>query len=118
MTALLERRKSINKSKFISTKVTGKTCYIEMQGSNRVIYRVTEGHAVHNGEEYTAYGIEAEKKTGLIRVTESIEDFSREQKTAVAFAEMLLKYSVKPSFIYNAALSFLYENMEYCFQKR
>lgn len=102
MTTLLERNKE---------DVSDKTCYMEVLGNNRVIYRVTSGLVLHNGQERAVYGIEAEKHIGPVKILESIDDFSEDLKTAVAFAEMLLKYNIKPSLIYNAALCFLYENM-------
>lgn len=102
MTTVLERKKEI---------MTDKTCYMEVQGNNRITYRVMSGYVMHNGEEYYTYGIEAEKAIGPVKLKESIDDFSRDLKKAVGFAEMLLRYNIKPSLIYNAALCFLYENM-------
>lgn len=88
-----------------------KTCYMEVQGNNRVTYRVMTGHVMSRDGDYPTYGIEAEKAIGPVRLKESIDDFSRDLKKAVGFADMLLKYNIKPSLIYNAALCFLYENM-------
>ncbi len=88
-----------------------KSNYMEVVGNNRVTYRVTICHIVQKGEDYTTYGVEAEIGIGPIKFTESIDDFSRELKTTVGFAEMLVKYNIKPSLIYNAALCFLRENI-------
>lgn len=102
MTTLLERKKEL---------MTNKTSYMEVVGNNRITYRVTTALVRNKEEEYYTYGIEAEKVIGPIHIKESIDDFSRDLKKAVGFAEMLLKYNIKPSLIYNAALCFLYENM-------
>lgn len=91
--------------------MTEKTSYMEVVGNNRVTYRVTTGRVVLNGREYVTYGVEAEKCIGPVRFKESIDDFSTDLKTAVSFAELLLKYNIKPSLIYNAALCFLRENL-------
>lgn len=91
--------------------MTEKTSYMEVVGNNRVTYRVTTGRVVLNGREYVTYGVEAEKCIGPVRFKESIDDFSTDLKTAVGFAELLLKYNIKPSLIYNAALCFLRENL-------
>lgn len=88
-----------------------KATYMEVVGNNRVTYRVTTSRIVQNGEEYTAYGIEAETGIGPIKFKEAIDDFSRDLKIAVCFAEMLVEYNIKPSLIYNAALCFLRENI-------
>lgn len=88
-----------------------KATYMEVVGNNRVTYRVTTSRIVQNGENYTAYGIEAETGIGPIKFKEAIDDFSRDLKTAVSFAEMLVEYNIKPSLIYNAALCFLRENI-------
>lgn len=100
--------KALKREKAVMTE---KTSYMEVVGNNRVTYRVTTGRAVLNGREYVTYGIEAEKGIGPVRFKESIDDFSTDLKTAVCFAEMLLKYNIKPSLIYNAALCFLRENL-------
>ena len=88
-----------------------KSTYMEVVGNNRITYRVTKSRIVQRGEEYTAYGIEAETGIGPIKFKESIDDFSRELGTAVSFAEMLVDNNIKPSLIYNAALCFLRENI-------
>lgn len=99
---------TLKREKIVAQEKTG---YMEVVGNNRVTYRVTICRIVQNGEEYNTYGIEAETGIGPIKFKESIDDFSRELKTAVAFAEMLVKYNIKPSLIFNAALCFLRENL-------
>ena len=47
-----------------------KSTYMEVVGNNRITYRVTTSRIVHRGEEYTAYGIEAETGIGPIKFKE------------------------------------------------
>ncbi len=94
-----------------NSNLSERTCYMEVVGNNRVTYRVTTGHAVRNGRRCIMYGVEAEKGIGPVKFKESIDNFSSDLKTAAEFAEMLLKYNIKPSLIYNAALCFLRENI-------
>ncbi len=102
MIAALKREKIVARER---------TSYMEVSGKNRVTYRVTVSRIVQNSKEYISYGVEAETQIGPVKFKESIEDFSEDLKKAVTFAEMLLKYNIKPSLIYNAALCFLYENI-------
>ena len=84
-----------------------KTNYMEVLGSNRVIYRVTSAKKTVNGEEYVTYGVEAEMKIGPVKFCEKIDDFSDDVKQAVGFAELLVSNNIKPALIYNAALCYL-----------
>lgn len=102
MTTAVKREKKI---------MHDKTNYMEVVGNNRVIYRVTTGYVIRNGRKFITYGVEAEKKIGPVSIKEAIDSFSDKLAEAVGFAEMLLKYNIKPTLIYNAALCFLRENI-------
>ncbi len=102
MTTAVKREKAIMQSK---------TNYMEVVGNNRVIYRVTTGYVMKNGRKHITYGVEAEKKIGPVSIRETIDNFSDRLAEAVGFAEMLLKFNIKPTLIYNAALCFLRENI-------
>ncbi|MGN1481956.1 hypothetical protein [Porcipelethomonas sp.] len=98
MLATLKREKIVSQEK---------TTYMEVLGTNRIIYRVTSTKVTRDGNESTTYGIEAETRLGPVRFKETIEDFSADVGFAVKFAEFLVKNNIKPSLIYNAALCFL-----------
>ncbi len=87
--------------------VTEKTNYMEVLGTNRVIYRVTTAKKFCGENEYTTYGVEAELKIGPVKFLEKIDDFSDDVKQAVGFAELLVSNNIKPALIYNAALCYL-----------
>ncbi|MBQ8435057.1 MAG: hypothetical protein IJX24_03485 [Oscillospiraceae bacterium] len=87
--------------------VTEKTNYMEVLGTNRVIYRVTSSKKLYGDKEYVTYGVEAEMKIGPVKFLEKIDDFSDDVKQAVGFAELLVNNNIKPALIYNAALCYL-----------
>ncbi len=99
MTTAIKREK--NKT------VSEKTNYMEMIGTNRVIYRVTSSKKKVYDEEIYTYGVEAEMKIGPVKFCEKIDDFSDDVNMAVGFAELLVSNNIKPSLIYNAALCYL-----------
>lgn len=86
---------------------TEKTNYMEVLGTNRVIYRVTSSKKIYGDKEYVTYGVEAELKIGPVKFCEKIDDFSDDVKQAVGFAELLVSNNIKPALIYNAALCYL-----------
>ena len=99
----------LKKEKIVSHE---KATYMEVLGANRVIYRVTSAKVTKDKTESNVFGIEAETRIGPVRIKETIDDFSADVKSAVKFAEFLVKYNIKPSLIYNAALCFLRETIE------
>lgn len=84
-----------------------KTTYMEVLGTNRVVYRVTCSRKRAYGREIITYGVEAEMKIGPVKFNEKIDDFSCDLDQAVGFAELLVENNIKPVLIYNAALCYL-----------
>lgn len=88
-----------------------KSTYMEVLGSNRVIYRVTSSKIIRFGKEELTYGVEAETKIGPVKFKEAIDDFSDDVKSAVGFTELMVRNNIKPALIYNAALCYLRKNL-------
>ena len=86
-------------------EVTDRTVYMEIYGSNKVIYRVTAGKMNYFGDTVYTYGVEAEDhRTGE---KEEIADFLRNVEDAVDFTEMMINSRMRPKQIYSKALNYL-----------
>lgn len=79
--------------------------YMEVYGSNRVIYRVTAGSIVQRGTAKPIYGVMLEDMRSGER--QSIGDFSSSLEKTITFANDLVAREVRPSGLYDIALSYL-----------
>ena len=79
--------------------------YMEVYGSNRVIYRVTAGSVIRQSVSEPFYGVTLED----LRTGErySIADFSSDLEQTIRFANALVQQEIRPSSLYDAALAAL-----------
>lgn len=79
--------------------------YMEVYGSNRVIYRVTAGSIIQDGVSQPFYGVMLEDlRSGECQ---SIADFSPDLEQTIRFANALIQRELKPSGLYDAAFGYL-----------
>ncbi len=79
--------------------------YMEVYGSNRVIYRVTAGSILQNGVSQPFYGVMLEDlRSGE---GQSIADFSPDLEQTIRFANTLIQHELRPSGLYDAAFGYL-----------
>ncbi len=84
---------------------TAPVVYMEVYGSNRVIYRVTAGSIIQNGISKPFYGVMLEDlRSGECQ---SIADFSPDLEQTIRFANALIQRELKPSGLYDAAFGYL-----------
>ncbi len=79
--------------------------YMEVYGSNRVIYRVTAGRIRRHGHIRTTYGVMLEDLRSGDRAC--IEDFSETLEQTIRFANDLVCRETRPGGLYDAALESL-----------
>ncbi len=83
--------------------------YMEVYGSNRVIYRVTADILPRRGVAQTAYGVMLEDmRTGE---QEQISDFSENLEQTIRFANDLVQREIRPSGLFDIALRYLSEEV-------
>lgn len=83
--------------------------YMEVYGSNRVIYRVTAGSVVQGKTKTPTYGVMLEDmRSGEIH---SIADFSENLEQTIIFANDLVRRETRPSRLYDVALEYLCTNL-------
>lgn len=88
---------------------TNAIVYMEVYGSNRVIYRVTAGSVVQGKTETPTYGVILEDmRSGEIH---SIADFSEDLEQTIVFANDLVGREIRPSGLYDVALEYLCANL-------
>lgn len=93
----------------ISRKESQCITYMEVCGSNRVIYRVTADSLTCQGGTRTAYGVMVEDmRTGE---REYIADFSADLERTIRFANDLVQQEIRPSGLFDVALRYLSEEM-------
>lgn len=68
--------------------------YMEVYGTNHVVYRVTASTILRKGREIPVYGLMLEdSRTGY---TECIENFSENMEHTLAFAGSLVRRKIRP----------------------
>lgn len=83
--------------------------YMEVYGSNRVIYRVTAGSVVQGKTETPTYGVMLEDmRSGEIQ---GIADFSENLEQTIVFANDLVGRETRPTGLYDVALEYLCANL-------
>lgn len=88
-----------------SHRPTNAIVYMEVYGSNRVIYRVTAGSVVQGKTETPTYGVMLEDmRSGEIQ---SIADFSESLEQTIVFANDLVGRETRPAGLYDVALEYL-----------
>lgn len=92
-----------------TTKIRHKTdqpiVYMEVYGSNRVIYRVTAGRIQRRNAIKTTYGVMLEDMRSGEQ--QCIEDFSEMLEQTILFANDLVNRETQPSGLYDVALEYL-----------
>lgn len=79
--------------------------YMEVYGSNRIVYRVTAGSVIQQGTEIPTYGVMLEDMRSGEQ--QSIADFSTDLERTIVFANDLVKRETRPSGLYDVALEYL-----------
>lgn len=93
----------------ISQKGNQCITYMEVYGSNRVIYRVTADSRVRGGTARATYGVMLEDmRTGE---QEHISDFSENLERTIQFANDLVQREIRPSGLFDIALRYLSEEV-------
>ncbi len=89
----------------ISKQTGHRITYMEVYGSNRVIYRVTADRVSKRGSQKPAYGVILEDmRTGE---QESISDFSESLEQTIRFANDLVENEIRPERLFDIALRYL-----------
>lgn len=79
--------------------------YMEVYGSNRIIYRVTASNVICRGMAKLVYGVMLEDlRSGE---QQSIADFSTDLEKTIRFANDLVMRETIPAKLYDAALEYL-----------
>ena len=89
----------------LQPRLSEPSVYMEVYGSNRVIYRVTAGSVIRQSVSEPFYGVTLED----LRTGErySIADFSSDLEQTIRFANALVQQEIRPSSLYDAALAAL-----------
>lgn len=100
----------IRKKTDVQTRLSDTIIYMEVYGSNRVIYRVTAGSVIRQSAAEPFYGVMLED----LRTGErySIADFSSDLEQTIRFANALVQQETRPSGLYDAALAALSRKAE------
>ena len=85
--------------------------YMEVYGSNRVIYRVTAGYFAGQGKIQPVYGVMLEDMRSGEK--ECIEDFSESLEWTIRFANDLVGREIRPAGLYDVAFAYLSEQVFY-----
>ncbi len=85
--------------------------YMEVYGSNRVIYRATAGSVMRRGVRKLAYGIMLEDMR--TQEKQCIDDFSENLEYTIVFANDLIQREIRPSGLYNLALEYLSDSVRH-----